>query len=83
MAPSSTAGTSLSRSGCGQVIHVVNNARSPSASDGPASRWTNGSRTSGAMAHISSTERAAGRNPASASNGPSATRSSGLWLRSR
>ena len=55
MAPSITAGTSTSRSGCGAVIQVVNSARRPSASDWPASRSMNGSRSDTASARISST----------------------------
>ena len=78
MAPSSTAGTSTSRSGWGAVIQVVNSARRPSASDWSFSRSMNGSRSETASARSSSMVRAAGRNPASASNGCSATNNSGL-----
>ncbi len=59
MAPSSTAVTSTSMSGCGAVIQVVNSARRPSASDWSFSRSMNGSRSETARARNSSTVREA------------------------
>ncbi len=68
MAPSSTAGTSTSRSGCGAVIQVVNNARSPSASDWSLQQVDERIQVGNGQRRISSMVWAAGRNPASASN---------------
>ncbi|CFR84432.1 Uncharacterised protein [Mycobacterium tuberculosis] len=65
-------------SGWGAVIQVVNSARKPSASDPSLSKSMNGSRSDTASARSSSVVRAASRNPASASNGCSATNNSGL-----
>jgi len=75
-------GSSVSTTGWGMVIQVVNTVRRPMASGAAASSVRNGSNGGESSAASSSTVRSGSRKPTSAWNSVSAQISSGLWLES-